>query len=115
MLFEEQRRLFEELFEKERALLETKGREYSSDQDCLANFKDCDSVGLDPQQKLWVYLSKHLSSIASYIKNGKEYSDETIEGRIADARNYLALLYMLIQEQKTAQPIKVCKCGKSQK
>jgi hypothetical protein len=113
MLFQEQRRLFEEMFENERSLLEGKGREYSNDADCLANFKDCDSIGLDPKQKLWVYLSKHLSSISSYIKNGKEFSDEPIEGRIADARNYLALLYMLIYEQKNAQPTKVCKCEKS--
>jgi hypothetical protein len=115
MLWEEQRRLFEEMIEQERILLEGKGREYAGEADCLANFKDCDSIGLDPQKKLWVYLSKHLSSIASYIKNGQEYSNESIEGRIADARNYLALLYMLIREQKNAKPIKVCQCGKSQK
>ena len=115
MLLDEQRRLFEQMIQQERELMETKGKEYSSEADCLANFKDCESIGLDPEKKLWVYLSKHLSSITSYIKNGKEYSNEPIEGRIADARNYLALLYMLIQERKTAQPVKVCQCVKSQK
>ena len=115
MLLDEQRRIFEEMVANERLLMETKGKEYSSDADCLANFKDCDSIGLDPEKKLWVYLSKHLSSIASYVKNGEEYSSETIEGRIADARNYLALLYMLIRERKTAESTKVCKCAKNQK
>lgn len=114
MLWEEQRYLFEKMVDSERELLLNKGREYAGDTDSLANFKDCDSIGLDPQKKLWVYLSKHLSSISSFIKNGQEFSNEPIEGRIADARNYLALLYMLIQEQKTAQSTKVCQCGKNQ-
>lgn len=114
MLWVEQSRLFEKMIEAERNLLLSKGKEYAGDADCLANFKDSDCIGLDPKQKLWVYLSKHMASIASYIKNGKEFSNETIESRIADARNYLALLYMLIQEEKTATPNKVCQCKRSQ-
>ena len=112
MLWSEQKDLFEKMVEAERELLLSKGKEYAGDKDCLANFKDADCIGLNPKQKLWVYLSKHMSSIASYIKHGQEFSNETIEGRIADARNYLALLYMLIQEEKT-EPVKVCQCKKS--
>lgn len=115
MLWSEQKDIFEQMIERERNLLNSKGVEYAGEQDCLANFKDADIVGLSSKQKLWVYLSKHMSSIASYIKNGKEYSDEPIEGRIADARNYLALLYMLIHEEKTTLPNKACQCKNSKK
>ena len=113
MLWSEQKDIFEKMVEAERELLNSKGIEYAGDQDCLANFKDANIIGLNPKQKLWVYLSKHISSIASYIKNGKEFSNEPIEGRIADARNYLALLYMLVQEEKSAAPTKVCQCKAS--
>lgn len=110
---DEQLALFDRMISDERNLLLTKGKEYAGDDDALANFKDSLGIGLDPKQKLWVYLSKHMSSIASYIKNGKEFSNEPIEGRIADARNYLGLLYMLIQEEKNPQISKACQCKKS--
>lgn len=113
MLWKDQKDIFDKMVEAERDLLVSKGMEYAGDTDALANFKDADIIGLNPKQKLWVYLSKHMSSIASYIKNGKEFSSESIEGRIADARNYLALLYMLIHEEKTAKPDKVCQCKTS--
>jgi hypothetical protein len=115
MLWSDQKDVFEKMIENERNLLISKGAEYAGDQDCLANFKDADIVGMNPKQKLWVYLSKHMSSIASYIRHGKEFSNEPIEGRIADARNYLALLYMLIHEEKTTSPDKACQCKNSKK
>lgn len=103
MRWEEHKRLFDEMVEAEKDLLYKKGLEYAGANDSLGNFKDCDDIGLDPKQKLWVYLSKHLSSIKSFIKNGQEFSNESIEGRIADARNYLALLHLLIQEEKSTK------------
>lgn len=109
---QEQLAIFEKMISDERDLLLTKGKEYAGDEDALANFKDGLGIGLDPKQKLWVYLSKHISSIASYIKNGKEFSNEPIESRIADARNYLGLLYMLIHEEKNPQISKACQCKK---
>jgi hypothetical protein len=58
---------------------------------------------------LWVYLKKHLDSIASYISNevkcdagNKPKLSEPIEGRIMDARVYLALLRGLIEEENAA-------------
>lgn len=106
----EQEILLEKMIKYERELFATKGKEYAGDDDVLSNFKDSDVVGLNSKQKLWVYLSKHISSIASYIKNGQEFSSETIESRIADARCYLALLYMLIHEEKNPEVIRICKC-----
>lgn len=113
MKHKDQLLIFDKMISDERELLLTKGKEYAGDQDALANFKDSLGIGLDPKQKLWVYLSKHMSSIASYIKNGKEFSNESIESRIADARNYLGLLYMLIHEEKNPQNSKACQCIKS--
>jgi len=96
--------LYKKMEEKEHEIMWTKGKEYTqSDQetDMFANFhRTAKDLGLDPKQVCWIFLRKHLDSIVSYIKDGKEHSDEKIEGRITDARNYLAILNGIIQEQK---------------
>lgn len=100
MNWQEKRALFEEVVAKLRSLQETKGLEYSSDHDCLHNFKNGEDIGVSPLQKAWIFTDKHLSSIRSYIKRGHELSDEPIEGRILDAINYLFLIYAVVHEQK---------------
>lgn len=92
-------------------LLESKGKEYSGTEDRLANFKrGAANVGVKPTTILYIYLSKHLDSIATYIKNEQKglplALSEPIEGRINDAINYLILLRALIEEGKI-QPIVV--------
>lgn len=93
---------------EEHEIMGTKGMEYTQGDlktDRLANFYRLgDELGLDPKMVLWIYLKKHLDSIVCFIKQNKEYSSETIEGRIHDARNYLCLLNGIIQEQKNVKP-----------
>lgn len=79
-----------------------KGQEYTQgDADVLANFK---KGGLDldlPAMKIWwVYYKKHQDAVLSFIKSGKEYSSESIEGRIDDMQVYLDLLRGLVAEHK---------------
>lgn len=101
MKWAEQKRLFDELIAKEGVLLVTKGGEYASDADALDNFKSgAADIGINPKQILWIYMSKHLKSIKSYIRKGHALSTEPIEGRIQDARNYLFLLHCLIKEEE---------------
>jgi len=100
MKWSEQQEFFQQMVNVEKELLDKKGREYAADQDCLANFKSKLEIGVSPLQVAMIFMDKHYSSIKSYVKLGHEISDESIEGRIHDMRNYLALLYMLIQESK---------------
>lgn len=112
MKWAEQQALFKALVKEEADILNRKGAEYASDTDANANFKKrAEDIGIDPKQILWIFLSKHLDSIKSYVKKGKEISDEPIMGRINDARNYLFLLHCLIEEEKqqkgeAAKPVK---------
>jgi hypothetical protein len=41
-----------------------------------------------------------MDSIRNYVLNGVEASDESISGRIRDARNYLMLLHAILLESK---------------
>ena len=104
MIEKEFTKLFKEMQKAEEDLMFSKGVEYTQGdfaKDRLANFyRPGKELDLDPKKICWIYLKKHLDSIVCYIKNNKTYSNETIEGRIHDARNYLALLLAIIKEQK---------------
>jgi len=95
-------KLVEGIYEEELRILKEKGREYSQgDDDRLHNFKQgAKDMGLHPFNVWYIYFYKHYASIISYIKSGKEFSDESIQGRIADARNYLLLFQALIEDLK---------------
>jgi len=56
-----------------------------------------------PMTILVVFLNKHLSSLRSYFRTGKEYSTESIESRIMDIINYLLLLVAMIRTNKKKQ------------
>lgn len=99
MKWERQKQEFDTLKKELEDLLVNKGREYAGDHDALGNFKTGLDIGVSPEQKLWIFLDKHLSSIKSYIKHGKTFSNETIESRINDAVNYLFLLRCIIAEK----------------
>lgn len=78
---------------------DTKGREYSHEKDRFANFNRlANELGISNVTVGWVYLKKHLDSIASYVKDGKTYSTESIRGRIVDAIVYLTLIGGMIEE-----------------
>jgi hypothetical protein len=93
-------------FEEEMKIMNSKGQEYTvSNPDKLFNFKSIgERYGLPPQLIASVYLTKHMDSIRNYVLHGTEACDESIQGRLRDARNYLLLLGALIKEQQEAQP-----------
>ncbi len=101
--FNERAKFIEEFFNTHcKPIMATKGAEYSRGEiDCNSNFKRvADATGADALTVCYVYLAKHLDSIASFIKTRETKSDETIESRIGDAINYLFILASLIEEQK---------------
>lgn len=92
--------LWETMCKAEAEILGTKGIEYTkAGEDRLINFKEIGSgIDVDPRKVWLIYFMKHIYAIITYIKKGYTYSDETIEGRFHDARNYLALGLALIKD-----------------
>ena len=92
----------DEEFKIEMELMRVKGEEYTvSNEDKLKNFKSiADRLETTPSEVAMVYLLKHMDSIRNYVLNGVEASDESISGRIRDARNYLMLLHAIILESE---------------
>ena len=91
-----------EVQEEEYQIMVGKGKEYTvSDEDKLKNFKAiAERMKTTPEKVAMVYLLKHMDSIRNYVLSGIEASDESINGRIRDARNYLLLLEEIINENK---------------
>ena len=67
--------------------------------DVLTNFKDvAQRVGVTPMQAWAVYFLKHVDAITSVAKNPDIPQAEAIEGRFADAVNYLKLGWALLND-----------------
>lgn len=93
-------------------LTATKGEEYKGAEDNqFGNFeRGALELGLTREQILMVYLSKHLDSIRTYIrdkaKGERRQLSEPIIGRIDDAILYLILLRaMVIDDERTCKAI----------
>lgn len=100
--------LYSEFLQREKALLSFKRDEYTPDgeEDCLANFRQI-AVFEDrtPEQVCMTHTMKHIQSIMRAINTGRYHFAWEVDGgeglkqRIADARNYLALLAAILDEK----------------
>lgn len=106
MKLEDRQYLAEELFQDCLAILESKGKAYSGNEDALANFKvNGERLGLSKYQIWSIYFNKHIDSINNAIKYNPKYpvdKSEGMDGRIIDAINYLIILKALLEEDKNA-------------
>ena len=92
--------IIEASFDQIRELRATKGKDYSTDADTLANFKEqAAALGLTPEQVWGVFAGKHWAAIMTYCRKG-DVASEPIEGRIDDAILYLLLLKGLAAEAR---------------
>jgi len=87
---------------EENRIMLLKGEEYTvSDEDKFKNFKSIgERTNVSALKVAMIYFLKHVDSIRNYEQHGTEASDEEIEGRIMDARNYLLLMGGIIHEEK---------------
>lgn len=94
--------LFKKMVEEETAIMCTKGPDYTRNSpDKLANFKRAaEEIGITPEQVLYIYIKKHWDAVITYVKNGY-LKGEPVESKIADIRNYLALLRALVEEKNS--------------
>lgn len=91
--------LVDELLAKTKAVLKVKQDEYNLDQDRLAFFKSgSDLTKLSPERTLYMFMYKHIKSLADMVSSEKAYSKELWEAKILDNINYLALLYALLED-----------------
>lgn len=86
-------------------IVEAKRPEYTEGNiDILNNFKSvAQELGIEPIQIWYVYFRKHVMSIGQFCADPKRKLSEPIDTRIADAINYLELLYGLLHETNSSK------------
>lgn len=104
MKFEEQSKIDDDVFERVRAIRETKGKEYATEEDTLADFKEVAAeAGITPLQCWATYVKKHERAIDTFIREGNVKS-EAIYDRIVDVVVYHLLLIGLIEDLENPEP-----------
>lgn len=79
----------------------TKGREYANSEDRFANFRRLSAqLGISDAAVGWVYCTKHLDSIAQFLRTSETHSTESIYGRFVDAITYLTLIAGMVYENE---------------
>lgn len=83
-------------------VLAVKGTDYTvGTGDRLHNFKMAGEFnGITPARALNVYLYKHYTAVANYVKSEGRSESEPIEERLVDVINYCLLLAKLVAEAK---------------
>ena len=104
-------KLYEEFMKHEEDLLNWKAGEYTTNQDRIQNFREIAAfigdkpIVVTPGVVALIYMLKHIQSIKNAVITGRvNWYWETPEGegmkqRIADSRNYLALLAACLDEK----------------
>lgn len=90
-----------QLFQLIKEISRTKGKEYANGENRFGNFNRLAEKYDVPNYLIGAILfTKHLDSIEYFIKNRCSVSlSEPIQGRFADAINYLSLIYGMIEEE----------------
>lgn len=92
---------------KEDWLREQGQKEYAHEEDnAFANFERISArlPNVSREQVLLVYLLKHIDGIIAYVNNPNMEQRDEIEGRIGDARVYLALLGGMFADKDNTLP-----------
>lgn len=93
--------LLDTLESTEKELCATKGEEYThGNDDRLSSFKETAALaGVTARQACFVFMLKHFQAVASYSKQGKVLSNESLQSRVTDLRLYAALFLAVVEDE----------------
>lgn len=91
-----------ELLDKSDKTLFSKSKEYASDEDRLANFRQPTSMmNISPAEVCLMYQMKHISSIAKIAKESSQGilpTQELLQEKCQDILNYTLIFYAIVTE-----------------
>lgn len=107
MTHERFNQLVDEMLETCKQTLTKKQDEYNLDKDRLSFFKEGNELTkLSPERTLYLFMFKHIKSLADMVASEKTYSKELWEEKIKDNINYLLLLRALLEDDKLMDEVK---------
>ena len=100
MQSEDFKRLLEELDGNSVKTLSEKNARYSSNDDCLHNFRSGgDIMGGTPAQACWGYLTKHLVALRDMVERNNFSNREDFLEKCQDSINYIRFLWCIGNEE----------------
>ena len=107
MTHERFNQLVDEMLETCKQTLTKKQDEYNLDKDRLSFFKEGNELTkLSPERTLYLFMFKHIKSLADMVASEKAYSKELWEEKIKDNINYLLLLRALLEDDNLMDEVK---------
>ena len=95
-------KLCRELLDKAEGTLFWKSKEYATDEDRLANFRQPTSMlGISPAEVCLMYQMKHIASISKIAKEtsqGELPTKELLQEKCQDVLNYTLIFYAIVSE-----------------
>jgi len=92
---EQRKRKIDSLYRADQTMLEKKGNDYAPGEDCLTNLREFGFMGVV------VRLTDKFSRLKCFVREGHlMVKDETIRDTLSDARNYLFLAEILLDEEQ---------------
>lgn len=106
--------LMERTFAAVKAINNSKGQEYASDDEALANFYNrAEEYGVDPKVVCGILWGKHVDAVKAFIRTG-DVRSEPIEGRVHDVILYSVLLLGLVEDHRSDEQAIVEHAGENQ-
>ena len=91
--------IFNEITEKMRDIMLSKGNDYANE-DRLSNFKLAGSIcGLTPEQNCLSLIATKVARLGVLLKEKSEPNNESIEDSLVDMANYTLLLIMIMKDE----------------
>jgi hypothetical protein len=101
MTQKEQIQRFDNLVEKLRQTLSSKGKDYASE-DVLSNFKEsAERIGQKPYEQCLSMISQKVSRLSNLFKQDRKPNNESVQDSILDLIGYSFLLDAIIEEQNS--------------
>ena len=107
MTYEKFNQIVEAMVKKCLDTMVKKQTEYSLDKDRFSSFKEGETLTrLSPERTLYMFMYKHIKSLADMVSSEKKYPKELWEEKIQDNINYLLLLRGLLEDDKMFEETK---------
>lgn len=95
-------KLLDELDGNSLQTLKEKNAKYSSDGDCLHNFRSGgDILGGTPAQACWGYLTKHLVALRDMVGRNDFHDNADFLEKCQDSINYIRFLWCIGNDEKS--------------
>jgi hypothetical protein len=92
--------VYDELLEKARDIAHRKNSNYTTSNDPMSNFRECEKLGIKGSMGIAVRISDKYSRVCQLIKGTPDMVNESLEDTLLDMANYCLLLICKLRDEQ---------------